>query len=113
MKNQLPAASLVEAIIALTLIATAVALGTTIYVNTFQADRSLIEIAEEGAVKTRILSSFFDENVKMNELVEDSDTQTTQLRLEESQNEEKVTLHRANGNLIWSITRYKSQNNAD
>jgi hypothetical protein len=113
MKNQLPAASLVEAIIALTLIATAITLGTTIYVNTFQADRSLVEIAEEGAVKTRILSSFFDENEKMDELIEDSDSQTTQLRFEENLNEEIITLHRAKGSLIWSITRYKSQNNAD
>ena len=60
----LRANSILEVVIAMSLIATAITLSTTIYINTIQSNQSLAEINEIGLVKSKLINQLINNDLK-------------------------------------------------
>lgn len=106
----LPANSILEVIIAMSLIASAIVLATTVYVNTNQSQQSLKEISEEGLIKTQIISYLINPE---NEFVED-DYQSVKLTIEEENrnqrnNKAQYILTNSRGVKIWQVENYSEE----
>ena len=108
--NYLSANSILEVIIAMSLIASAIVLATTVYVNTNQSQQSLMEINEEGLIKTQIISHLINPE---NEFIEE-DYQSVKLTIEEEnrsqgKNKRQYILTNSRGVRIWQIENYSEE----
>jgi hypothetical protein len=109
-KFYLPANSILEVVIAMSLIASAIALTTTVYVNTNQSKPSLQEISEEGLIKTQLIGYLINQN---NEFIEE-DYHTVNLSIEKDKigqgnTKKHYLLSNSRGVKIWQIENYSDR----
>ncbi len=102
-KNRLKASSIIEVVMAMTIIAIVVAIGAIMYVNINQSNSSLKEINEEGEA----LTDFINQRLILNETVEEKEFSISKLTVEESENREFSSLiYQLRGrknNVLWQF----------
>src|SRR5690554_241644 len=102
-KNRLKASSIIEVVMAMTIIAIVVAIGAIMYVNINQSNSSLKEINEEGEA----LTDFINQRLILNETVEEKEFSISKLTVEESENREFSSLiyqlRGRNNNVLWQF----------
>jgi hypothetical protein len=87
-KNKLKASSIIEVVIAMTIIAVMVAIGSMIFVNINQSNSTLKEINEEGEV----LTEFINQRLILGKEVEAEDFNSSKLIISKTENEESQSL---------------------
>lgn len=109
--KKIQASSIVEVVIAISLIATSVAIGTMIYVNTLQSQQTLQEIREEGEQKAEILGKLLQSLYENGNVDMEEGTEPVYLKreVEELETGQVVLLKNAKGNEIWSLRKYDVQ----
>jgi type II secretory pathway component PulJ len=108
-KNKLKASSIIEVVIAMTIIAIVVAIGSMTYVNINQSNSTLKEINEEGEV----LSRFINQRLVLGNEIESEDFTSSELTFSNSENESFQSiiykLTGRNKNTLWQFEVLKNE----
>lgn len=109
--KKIQASSIIEVVIAISLIAGSVAIGTMIYVNTLQSQQTLQEIREEGEQKTELLGKLLQSLYENEEVDLEEGTEPVYLKkeMEETEVGQVILLKNTKGNEIWSLRKYDVQ----
>lgn len=109
--KKIQASSIIEVVIAISLIAGSVAIGTMIYVNTLQSQQTLQEIREEGEQKTELLGKLLQSLYENEEVDLEEGTEPVYLKkeMEETEASQVILLENTKGNEIWSLRKYDVQ----
>lgn len=109
--KKIQASSIIEVVIAISLIAGSVAIGTMIYVNTLQSQQTLQEIREEGEQKTELLGKLLQSLYENEEVDLEEGTEPVYLKkeMEETETGQVILLKNTKGNEIWSLRKYDVQ----
>lgn len=109
-KHKLGASSIIEVVIAMTIIAVVVAIGSMVYVNVNQSNSSLQEINEEG----EILTDFINKRLILKKNYDERDLSGTQLIISESESETNYStiyhLKGRNENTLWKFEVLNNDN---
>lgn len=99
----LNANSIIEVVIAMTIIAVVVAIGSMIFVNINQTNKSLQEINDEGDSITR----FINQSFLLQETVDQEDFPSSELNIERSESNDQntliYTLRGRNEKILWQF----------
>lgn len=108
-KNKLKANSIIEVVIAMTIIAIVVAIGSMTYVNVNQSNSTLKEINDQG----KVLTKFINQRLVLGNEVENEDFSSSQLMISDSKNESFQSiiykLKGRNDNILWQFEVLKNE----
>lgn len=108
-KNKLKASSIIEVVIAMTIIAIVVAIGSMTYVNINQSNSTLKEINEEGEA----LSKFINQRLVLGNEIENENFTSTKLIVSKSETEQFQSiiykLTGRNDNILWQFEVLKNE----
>ena len=108
-KNKLKASSIIEVVIAMTIIAIVVAIGSMTFVNINQSNSTLNEINEEGEV----LTTFINQRLLLENELENEDFTSSQLVISNSENDQFQSilykLSGRNNNTLWQFEVLKNE----